>query len=185
MKLVFLYGQPGVGKLTVARELARLTGFKLWDNHRSIDAVIPVFPFGTESFGRLRDRIREMVFDEAAATGTDLIFTMGYDHPNDVPYVAFLLQPVEKHGGKALFVHVTCDEVVNEERLVSPERQASSKLSDLEHYRVTKEGKDIFAPLPDRESLHVDTTHVSPVDAALRVIEHYGLPLVKAASQEN
>jgi len=178
MKLVFLYGPPGVGKLTVAKELAQLTGFKLWDNHRSIDAVVPVFPFGSESFSRLRDRIREMVLEEAAATGVDLIFTMAYEHPDDIPYVAFLLRPIEKHGGEALFVHLVCDEAVNEERLVAPERQRSSKLSDLDHYRELKQGRDIFAALPGRESLQIDTTHVAPSDAAMRIVERYELPVV-------
>ena len=32
MKLVFIYGPPAVGKLTVAKELAALTGFKVFHN---------------------------------------------------------------------------------------------------------------------------------------------------------
>ena len=32
MKLVFIYGQAGVGKLTVGRELADLTGIALFHN---------------------------------------------------------------------------------------------------------------------------------------------------------
>ncbi len=37
MQLVYLYGPPGVGKLTVARELVALTGFKLFHNHLAVN----------------------------------------------------------------------------------------------------------------------------------------------------
>ena len=50
MNLVFIYGPPGVGKLTVAKELAGLTGYKLFHNHLSIDWVLPVFDFGSDPF---------------------------------------------------------------------------------------------------------------------------------------
>jgi len=33
MKLVFIYGPPAVGKLTVANALAKVTGFKVFHNH--------------------------------------------------------------------------------------------------------------------------------------------------------
>lgn len=47
MKLVFIYGPPAVGKFTVVRELSRQTGFKLYDNHVSINFVKTLFEFGT------------------------------------------------------------------------------------------------------------------------------------------
>ena len=54
MNLVFIYGPPGVGKLSVARELARATGYKLFDNHVSIACAESVFEFGTKPFGTQR-----------------------------------------------------------------------------------------------------------------------------------
>ena len=42
MDFVFLYGAPAVGKLTVGRELARLTGVRLFDNHLVVDAALVV-----------------------------------------------------------------------------------------------------------------------------------------------
>ncbi len=39
--LVYLYGPPAVGKLTVATELQRLTGFRLFHNHLTVDALRP------------------------------------------------------------------------------------------------------------------------------------------------
>lgn len=43
MKLLFLYGPPAVGKFTVAKEWAALTGFKFLHNHLTIDLVTSVF----------------------------------------------------------------------------------------------------------------------------------------------
>jgi shikimate kinase len=37
MPIVFIYGPPAAGKLTVAKELSAVTGYKLFDNHVTID----------------------------------------------------------------------------------------------------------------------------------------------------
>ena len=87
MNLVFIYGPPGVGKLSVARELARLTGYKLFDNHVSIRCADSVFEFGTKPFFRIVGTIRDLVFEEAAANGVSLVFTYVYSHPQDAPHV--------------------------------------------------------------------------------------------------
>jgi tRNA uridine 5-carbamoylmethylation protein Kti12 len=57
VKLIFIYGPPAVGKLTVASELAKLTGFKLFDNHVSIDFVKSVFDYGTRRYWKLIENI--------------------------------------------------------------------------------------------------------------------------------
>ncbi len=66
MRLVFIYGPPAVGKLTVARELGRLTGLAVFDNHLSIDAVRPVFDFDSPHMPGLVAKIRHLVIGEAA-----------------------------------------------------------------------------------------------------------------------
>ena len=75
MKLVFLYGPAASGKLTIAREIAKLTGFAVFHNHLIVDAVLAVFPFGSEPFVRLREQFWMATFAEAAAQGRSLVFT--------------------------------------------------------------------------------------------------------------
>jgi predicted kinase len=44
-KLLLLYGRPAVGKLTVAREVAALTGGRLFHNHLTVNLALSVFEF--------------------------------------------------------------------------------------------------------------------------------------------
>ncbi len=72
MKLVFIYGPPAVGKLTVATELVKLTGFKLFDNHVSIDFVKSVFEFGTRRYWKLIEKylFRPVIVRRGRASAT-------------------------------------------------------------------------------------------------------------------
>ncbi len=86
MKLVFIYGPPSSGKLTVAKELAELTGFKLFHNHVSIQFVESLFEFGSKPFSRLTDKYRTEMLEEAAKEKVDTIFTFVYGKPEDNPF---------------------------------------------------------------------------------------------------
>jgi cytidylate kinase len=57
VELLFIYGPAAAGKLTIAREVAKLTNFRLFHNHLTVDAVMAVFDFGSESFIELREHI--------------------------------------------------------------------------------------------------------------------------------
>src|SRR6059036_357791 len=83
MKLVFVYGPPASGKLTVAKELAKLTGFRLFHNHVSIQFVQSLFEFGTKTFWRLTNTYRLEMIEQAAKDGIDTIFTFVYSKGED------------------------------------------------------------------------------------------------------
>ena len=56
MRLVFVYGPPGVGKLTVARELAGRTGFKLLPNHLTANLASALYPHGSDEHSTTMSR---------------------------------------------------------------------------------------------------------------------------------
>ena len=57
MRLIFIYGMPAPGKLTVAQELAKLIGYKLFHNHLVVDLLLLTNEFGSATFVRLREKI--------------------------------------------------------------------------------------------------------------------------------
>jgi hypothetical protein len=182
MQMVFLYGPPGVGKLTVSNEIARLTGFRVFHNHLTIDAVLPVFEFGTPPFGRLIRVMREAVLAEAAREGIDLVFTSVYVHPQDIGYMEQMCAAVENNGGEVALVQLLCDLETLAERVEAESRLSASKLSSADALRAQLDSLDMSTALPGRESLTIDNSRLSARDVAERIITHFGLERLDAGT---
>jgi hypothetical protein len=178
MNLVFIYGPPGVGKLSVARELARMTGYRLFHNHVSIRCAQSVFDFGTKPFWKVVGSIRDTVFEEAAANGVSIIFTFVYAHPQDLPGVERMCGIFEARGGRTLPVRLFCEHEELERRLPQPSRVELGKLASLETLRGLLKKDDLFSPVPGRESLEIENTALAPDEVARLIVGHYHLPAV-------
>jgi len=76
MKLIIIFGPPAVGKMTVGKELSKITNLKLFHNHMSLELVNNFYDFGTPDFRRLSREIRFSIFRSVAASDLEgLIFT--------------------------------------------------------------------------------------------------------------
>ena len=174
MKLIFLHGRPAVGKLTVARELAALTGFQLFHNHLTVDLVSSLFPFGSEPFIDLREQIWLAAFAEAARNNVSLIFTFNPEHTVRERFVQDAIEAVEAGGGaaggKIIFVELTCNEAELEQRMEDASRKEFGKLASVELYRSLRAaGAFEFPELP--KELSLDTTNQPPADSARAISE--------------
>lgn len=174
MNLIFLYGMPGVGKLTVARELSNLTGFKLFHNHLTVDLVTSLFEFGSDSFINLREKIWLETFSEAIKADFDgLIFTFAPENtvPHDFPDKVKNL--LEENGGKVIFIELKCSMEELEKRLTDSSRDKFGKLNSLELFRrLHSQGVfDMPKIMPD---FSVDSTNLSPKETAKKILNHIG-----------
>jgi len=171
MKLVFIHGAPAVGKLTVARELAQRTGFRLFHNHLTVDLVISVFPFGSEPFVCLREQVWIAVFREAAINDVSLIFTFNPERTVRERFIEDTIAAVETGGGEVCFIELTCGQSELERRLENPSRKEFGKLVSIAQYRALTEGGAFhFRQLPQGST--VDTTNSSPAETAALISDY-------------
>lgn len=175
MDLVFIHGPAAAGKLTVARELAALTGISLFHNHLVVDAVSAVFPFGSSSFVRVRHEMWMAMFREAAREDRSLIFTFAPERSVPAEFVSEVVEEVSGAGGNVLFVQLICPLHELERRIENPSRAEFGKLRSLETFRrIRREGSSEFPPLPD-SGLTIDTSQMDPKTAAEKIKQFFGL----------
>ena len=174
MKLLFIYGSPAVGKLTVANEIAKLTGFKVFHNHLSIDAIEPVFEFGSKSFYKLIEIIRVETVAEAARVGQDLIYTFCYAKGLDDAHVEKIIKVVEDEGGEVCFVLLKAERSELDRRVVEDSRKKMGKAKTVEMMNYFHATYDLLSPVPHRESLIIDNTNLSAGEAGRKIIGHFG-----------
>ena len=171
MKVILIHGAPAVGKLTVARELARLTEFRLFHNHLTVDLVSSLFDFGSEPFVLLREQIWLAAFAEAARNNVSLIFTFNPERTVRDRFVQDAIDVVESAGGGVIFVELTCAETELEGRIEDASRKKFGKLASVPQYRSLKDaGAFHFPQLPN--GITLDTTNQSPAETA-RLISEY------------
>lgn len=179
MRLVFIHGPAASGKLTVARELAALTGLPLFHNHLVVDALLAVFPFGSPAFVRLREAMWMDVFRAAAEEDRSLIFTFHPEASVAPDFPARVVALVEAAGGRVDFVALRCAPEVIEARIDAPSRRMSGKLSSAGLLReLDAQGAFAYPPLP-AAAVGIDSGTMVPTAAAIRISEALGLtPLI-------
>ncbi|TMI66797.1 hypothetical protein E6H16_04805 [Candidatus Bathyarchaeota archaeon] len=175
VRLVFIYGPPAVGKLTVAIELSKQTGFKLYHNHVSIDFVKSIFQFGTPVYERLVDKYRREMLEEAAKENVDIIFTFVYGKGEDDEFVKDIIRRVVSHNGEVLFVRLHCSLEELARRVVVKSRRSQGKLASKRDLDSLFKEFDLLSEVPSVESLSIDTSRNSPQKVARLIVRHYEL----------
>ncbi len=171
MKLIFIYGSPAVGKLTVANEIAKLTNFKVFHNHLTVDAVLPIFEFGSPPFTKLNDEFRKLLIAEAVSNNVNLITTYCYAKDLDDERVGNLLKLVEDNGGEVNLVLLKCERKELEKRVLAESRQKFEKVKTVELLDEVLDKYELFSTLPNRESLVIDNTNLSAETVAEHIIK--------------
>jgi chloramphenicol 3-O-phosphotransferase len=177
VELVFLYGPAASGKLTVARELSRLTGLPVFHNHLVVDTLLEVFEFGSPEFVRLRELFWLGVFQEAAQSGRSLIFTFAPENTVRAGFHERAASVVTGLAGKVHFVELRVSAAEQERRLENPDRRQFHKLASVETLKRIRAEASGSPDWPSAD-LMIDTEAVGPREAAEQVRERFEIEVV-------
>jgi broad-specificity NMP kinase len=176
LKLVFIYGPPAVGKLTVAKELSKLTGYRILHNHLAIDLVESVFDRDNKKFWELIDVYRRHLIEAAASEKLDgVIMTSVNIKGIDDDFVKSLANIMDTNSGNMHFVQLSCEMTELEKRLGEPSRKQHGKLNDTAMFRDFISKNQVFHSIDFVSSLKIDNTDLTPEETAKKIAEHYGL----------
>lgn len=183
MKLVFLFGDAAVGKMTVGQELMKLTGLRLFHNHMTIEPVLEIFG----SFnGNAIKRLRQVIFEEFAKTDAyGMIFTYmwAFDEHADWDYVAQVRSIFEPYHTEFYYVELVAPQQIRLERNASANRLANKAskrdlessnrrmLQDDENHRL--ESRD--GEIPFENYVKIDNSKLSPKQVAQMIQDRFAL----------
>lgn len=183
MKLLLLFGDAAVGKMTVGQELAKMTGLRLFHNHMTIEPVLELFG----DFNRSAiTRIREVIFEEFAASdryGMICTFMWALDVPHEWDYVAHVADLFTRQGAEVYYAELVAPQEVRLQRNRTENRlrhkpskrdlEASERrllADDSAHRFVSLDGE-----IPFENYIKIDNSEISAREAAERIRARFGL----------
>ena len=175
MKMIFLYGPPAVGKLTVAKELSKLTGYKLFHNHLTVDLVSSLYEWGSPKYWTYLRSIREQLLANLAKDNVDIIFTYVYAAGEDEEVMERMFKKVEENRGEVLLVQLTTSVEKLKERIVAEDRRQFKKMHKTESLESWISQYRLFEAYPNRQNLIVDNSNMKPTEVANLIVTKYNL----------
>ena len=183
MKLVFLFGNCAVGKMTVGQALCDITRLKLFHNHMTIEPVIALFgDYKPRAVARLRD----VIFEEFAASDQyGMVFTSmwSFDQQADCDYVEHVKQIFAPYGTEFYYVELVAPQEIRLQRNVSENRlrnKASKRDIEASNRRLINDDlkyrcESLPGEIPFENYLRIDNSLLSPQEAAQRIQAHFEL----------
>lgn len=183
MKLLFLFGNAAVGKMTVGQELMKITDLRLFHNHMTIEPVLEVF--GTFDSNVIL-RLREVFFEEFAKSdryGMIFTFMWAFDQQEDWNIVEHIKEIFAPYDTEFYYVELVSSLEIRLERNRTENRllhKASKRdipssdnrlIADNQNYRF----ESFEGEIPFANYLKIDNASISAAETAKRIKKHFGL----------
>tara|TARA_B100001750_G_scaffold246485_1_gene268983 strand:- start:2453 stop:3034 length:582 start_codon:yes stop_codon:yes gene_type:complete len=180
--VLLLNGYPGVGKLTVAEELARhINGLHVIDNHMLNNPIFALVrengttEIPSQAWESIRN-IRKIVLtalSSYASPNLNFVFTncLAEEDQDDVNIYDQIKESAEQSQRLFIPVLLTCSLEENKKRITAENREAKMKMRDANNIAEMREDFTLVGKNHPHAAFF-DTTNLSPQDTAVKVRNH-------------
>ena len=183
MKLLLLFGNGAVGKMTVGQELSKITGLRLFHNHMMIEPVLEIF---NEFRGSTIQRLRQVIFEDFAQTdhyGMIFTYMWAFDMPSDWEYVEWVKGIFNLPEEDVYYVELIAPQEVRLQRNVTENRlkhKASKRELEASNARIIRDDANwrcVSYPgeITHPNYLRLENTNIAPEEAAKIIKDHFHL----------
>lgn len=183
MKLVMLFGDAAVGKMTVGQELMKLTGLRLFHNHMTIEPVLEIFgSFDVTTILRLRNVIFEE-FAKSQQKGMIFTFMWAFDEKFDWEYVSHVVNIFEDQGAEVYYVELVApqeirlarNETENRLRHKASKRDVAASRERILRHDAENRFESYEGELPFANYIKIDNSNLSPEQVAVIIRDRFCL----------
>lgn len=183
MKLVMIFGDAAVGKMTVGQELCKITDLRLFHNHMTIEPVIEIFG---KYDGEVIKKLREVVFEEfSKSQNYGMVFTYmwAFDSREDWDYVEHVSNIFRSKGAEVYYIELVADMNTRIKRNATENRLAnkpSKRDIEMSNERLIQSSQKHRLQSYDNEVqfenyIKIDNTYLSAQDVANLIKERFAL----------
>ncbi len=184
MKLLLLFGNSAVGKMTVGQELTKITPLRLMHNHHMIEPVLEIFG---QFRGDIIQKLRFTILEEFVKTDNyGLIFTymMAFDMSSEYEYLQKVIEVLGVAEEDVCFAELVAPQSIRLERNATENRlkhKASKRdveasnarlIRDDENHRMESLPGEITSP----NYIRIDNSNLSPAETAQMIKARFGFP---------
>ena len=171
MNVILIHEPPGVGKFTVAKELSKITNYKLIHIHSIYDPLEKIF--GKEQYEislKVLNNIYLAILEEAAkAEIKGIIFTYAEIARANFAFVKKVKKILDKYKCKLKLVHLSCDKEELKKRIIQDSRKKFKKTHTIEELEYLFTIKDYDSSFPKSDTLKIDNTNISAKKVAQKI----------------
>ena len=184
MKLLLLFGNSAVGKMTVGQELAKITPLKLFHNHMMIEPVLEIFgQFRGDVIQKLRTVVLEE-FGKSDQYGMIFTYMMAFDMPSEYEYINRVIEVLGVAEEDVCYAELVAPQDIRLARNVTENRlknKASKRDIDASNARlicddVNHRMESLPGEITSPNYIRIDNSHMSPEEAARLIKDRFDFP---------